>query len=475
MSPPHLDLNLLDIARGAIVAPAGCGKTELIVRTLARHDGRRPVLVLTHTNAGVYALRARLRRAGVEARHYRVATIDGWALRLSTSFPRCSGLPNEVAQLRNPRRDYPAIRQAACELLAGGHIADALRATYARLVVDEYQDCSDVQHAIVTYVASLIPAVVLGDPMQAIFGFGDDHLADWTEVCDEFPVHATLDTPWRWIRVGESKLGEWLREVREKLEQGDRVDLTTAPTSVKWIELDGTGQDHRRQLQAARTRAPVHDGTVLILADSTKPAVQQRVARSVPGAATVEAVDLRDFVRFAESIDFASPNALQRVLRFASAVMTDVDPDGVLARLRTLQGGSARRQPSPAEVSAIRFQQTPNPRTLAELLEALNRRSGTRVFRPIVLRACFQALQRCGTSALLFAEAARQVREEYRAGGRVIASRAVGSTLLLKGLEADVAVVLDASTMDARHLYVAMTRGSRRLVVCARTRWLLPD
>jgi predicted ATP-dependent endonuclease of OLD family len=40
------------------------------------------------------------------------------------------------------------------------------------------------------------------------------------------------------------------------------------------------------------------------------------------------------------------------------------------------------------------------------------------------------------------------------------------STLLLKGLEADVAVILDASELDARNLYVAMTRAARCLVIC---------
>jgi hypothetical protein len=45
--------------------------------------------------------------------------------------------------------------------------------------------------------------------------------------------------------------------------------------------------------------------------------------------------------------------------------------------------------------------------------------------------------------------------------------REVGSTLLLKGLEADISVVLNAGALNARNLYVAMTRGSRRVLVCS--------
>jgi ATP-dependent exoDNAse (exonuclease V) beta subunit len=44
--------------------------------------------------------------------------------------------------------------------------------------------------------------------------------------------------------------------------------------------------------------------------------------------------------------------------------------------------------------------------------------------------------------------------------------------LLLKGLEAEVAVVLYADVMDARNLYVALTRGSKKLVVCSKSKVL---
>jgi DNA helicase IV len=45
---------------------------------------------------------------------------------------------------------------------------------------------------------------------------------------------------------------------------------------------------------------------------------------------------------------------------------------------------------------------------------------------------------------------------------------------LLKGLEADVSVVLNAGVLNARNLYVAMTRGSRRVLVCSASPILNP-
>ncbi|ECE6758915.1 hypothetical protein DS283_16340, partial [Salmonella enterica subsp. enterica] len=106
--PP--DYNLLEYHRGTITAPAGCGKTQIIADTLALHTGAKPVLILTHTNAGVTTLHLRMQRAGVSAAAYRIATIDGFAMRLVAMFPARSGLNAEVLQLRNRGTDYPAIR-----------------------------------------------------------------------------------------------------------------------------------------------------------------------------------------------------------------------------------------------------------------------------------------------------------------------------------------------------------------------------
>lgn len=81
------DTDLLAIQRGLVIAPAGCGKTQLIVEALKRHAGDKPILVLTHTNAGVAALRSRLDRAKVQPGRYRLSTIDGFAIRLVGMFP----------------------------------------------------------------------------------------------------------------------------------------------------------------------------------------------------------------------------------------------------------------------------------------------------------------------------------------------------------------------------------------------------
>lgn len=172
--PPELDL--LAIGRGSVTAPAGCGKTQLIADTLSLHTGPKPILILTHTNAGLAALRARMQRARIRNSAYRIATLDGFAMRLIGKFPTRSGHNPRILEVSNPRNDYPAIRDAAWRLLQAGHVNDVLRATYSHLLVDEYQDCNLAQHCIVAWAAQVLPTCVLGDPMQAIFNFGGNRL-----------------------------------------------------------------------------------------------------------------------------------------------------------------------------------------------------------------------------------------------------------------------------------------------------------
>ena len=67
-----------------------------------------------------------------------------------------------------------------------------------------------------------------------------------------------------------------------------------------------------------------------------------------------------------------------------------------------------------------------------------------------------------GKGALSFAS----TRGTEKVIGRPLAKRTVGSTVLLKGLEAETCVILETESLTAHHLYVAMTRGAKRLIIC---------
>ncbi|PBP35309.1 UvrD-helicase domain-containing protein [Pseudomonas syringae] len=470
--PPEIDLFAFE--RGSITAPAGCGKTQLISDTLLAHGQDEPILVLTHTNAGVAALRRRLKRAGVPVSAYRISTIDGFAMRLIAKFPSRSGHDPRILDLRLPGTDYPAIRQAAAQLLNAGHLTHPLRATYARLLVDEYQDCNLVQHAIVLALAHMLPTCVLGDPMQAIFGFRGNQLVHWeNDVQSEFPAVGELGTPWRWRQVGAENLGQWLLTVRLELQRGLPVDLRTAPAEVRWVKLEANSAVTQR-LGAARTEPPNAQGNVLIIGDAINVQGRHQLTSQTPGAMAVESVDMRDLVDFAKSFDLRGPDPLAKLIEFASSVMTGVGAANLRTRIESLRAGRARTPPTPSETEAIAFIKDTTLDQALRLLIALADQPGSRVFRPQVLHCCRVAMQSAASGASDFLRAAIHAREHSRHTGSPLARRSVGSTLLLKGLEADVSVVLNPELMTAQNLYVALSRGARLVVVCSSTPVLTP-
>jgi len=459
--------DLLSIDRGLVTSPAGCGKTHLISESVKHHTDIKPILVLTHTNAGVAALRGRFNKAGIPSKCYRLSTLDGFAMRLVGNFPARSGLNPDILKLENPKRDYKAIKKAACNLLREGHLQEILVASYARLIVDEYQDCCVQQHNFVTFIASVLPTCILGDPLQAVFGWLG--LPNWkTDVCTTFPTVAELSTPWRWRNAGTEEFGHWLLDVRRKLLNQESIDFEDSPEEVTWVDLAAAENCYACQLTAARTPAPNPKGSVLIIGNSLKPEAHRKIASQTPGAVTIENVSLDDLIHFAQHFDCSSPSALEQVLNFSEKVMRNVSRQRFLKRIDSLENGRAKIAASNAESAALRFKSNPSPSTAIDLLVELNKDISVSSHRPLVLRACIKALSTCScTDDGSFYDAAICAREQNRILGRVLPKRAVGSTLLLKGLESDAAVVLNAADHNANSLYVAMTRGSKKLTICS--------
>ena len=96
-----------NVGSGYVVAPAGYGKTHLIAESTARSAGRQ--LILTHTYAGVNALRRKMRCLGVSDRFYRIDTIASWALRLSLSY---SGTSDWEIERPNDNEQWSALYEA---------------------------------------------------------------------------------------------------------------------------------------------------------------------------------------------------------------------------------------------------------------------------------------------------------------------------------------------------------------------------
>ncbi len=218
-------------AKGYVIAPAGYGKTHLIAMAVKAATKRQ--LILTHTFAGVNSIKTKMTALGVPSFKYQIDTIASWSLRLCLAYPKTSGWKVEHPSNKQWNKLYES-----CSVLLGKQfVRRVVAATYAGVYVDEYQDCSDLQHSLVCAIAEFLPCRILGDPMQAIFDFGGDEgkPVDWAEsVYPTFTCLGQLETPWRWKSAGDPKLGAWLKKARETLEQGQKIDLLNGlPECVK--------------------------------------------------------------------------------------------------------------------------------------------------------------------------------------------------------------------------------------------------
>src|SRR5690606_11011338 len=155
--------------RGYVIAPAGYGKTHLIALAVRGAGGRQ--LILTHTFAGVNSIKTKMNILGVPASKYQIDTIASWSLRLCFAYPKTSGWKAE----HPTGKQWNKLYECCSELLGKQFIRRVVAATYAGVYVDEYQDCSDLQHTLVCALAEFMPCRILGDPMQAIFDFGGDN------------------------------------------------------------------------------------------------------------------------------------------------------------------------------------------------------------------------------------------------------------------------------------------------------------
>lgn len=161
--------------RGVVIAAAGCGKTEVIAEAVSLGDEGRE-LVLTHTHAGVKALGQRLAKFKVSRKRCHVDTIAGWALNYAVHYPKLSGLEE-----KEPTGEaWTQVYDAAARALDSAAVCRVITESWDGLYVDEYQDCTAGQHRLILKLADIIPCRILGDPLQGIFGFGEDRLVDWT-------------------------------------------------------------------------------------------------------------------------------------------------------------------------------------------------------------------------------------------------------------------------------------------------------
>lgn len=443
---------------GYVEAPAGCGKTEAIARTVAYYTSGKQ-LILTHTLAGVRALQGRLRALRVAADKYHIDTIAGWAWGWVNKYP-------ETAEYNGPIEvpDWKLVYAAARHVLDASFVRNTISSSYTGILVDEYQDCTKSMHQLLQKLAMIIPCRVLGDQLQGVFGF-DEPLVSWDDVRADFVNDlGSLNTPHRWIEHGNEALGRWLLKARKPLQCGAEPDYDAKLITRHTVE---ESELSTKLLEIV----PQLKGSVCIVRAKNRKLLRGQETMLVRrGYRILEASDLPDLRTLLEGLSLP-----EKAKRSSATLAFITNAYGKFSSERAFVKGildAARLRPTTYERKALALKHADgaSPDLLYDLLSYLEDRGAVpRLCESLsVLRCVLEQHRQTGLD--LQALFATEVRKRKYVG-RGAARLCVGSTLLVKGLQfAHVVIVRKADWLrdkwgDHCDLYVALSRGARSVTL----------
>ncbi len=441
--------------RAVIVAPAGYGKTELIVRSVACCEGRQ--LVLTHTHAGVDSLRKRFKKYKISSSRFNIETIHSFALRFAGSYPKTTELPFDKPQ---ENEEYDQVISSAINLFDIKLGKDILRSSYSGIFVDEYQDCEINQHQLICKLADILPCRIVGDPLQGIYDFGVNQIVDWEkDVFSVFEPLPKLTIPHRWNKTN-IELGTWLQRVRAQIESKKPITFDSIVTHVA---------DGDKQPFACLYKNASFDGTQYVICNPQPRHINSShiIAKSMKNLyRTIEPITSKTLCTNAQRIESTRGlNKLKHVIYFAKICLTEISTecDDVFKNL----GGKFRKE---RKIKLKEhFEKIHGNEKLQYIYELFKFFEDE--YKPTYKRYQLWQEMKKGLYEVSIGghdsleEAVWYVRSQLRFKKNRIPKHCISRTVLLKGLECDHAIIIKPELFDAKNLYVALTRASSKLTI----------
>lgn len=460
---------LIAVLPASVTMPAGAGKTHLLAATAkVLADAGARVLVLTHTHAGLQAVRGRMKRFGVSTAQCQVSTITSFAIKLARPYPTLGGVRVPATPDMDDSARYMA---AATAVVTSEYIRKVLAASYTHVLVDEYQDCSEGQHAFVLAIKAAVSAVgVLGDPLQAIFGF-KERLADWErEVQTEFPDHQIDTQPRRWDEHNPA-LGTWLHgTVRQAMHPRSlQFAGVKFPDGVTFRNTSG---NYPAILSEARRYRPISESVLIITARDSS---ARNLAGKLGGSfKMMEEVAGKFMVQALDSLIAAEPDAyalwLFDLMKACACGHASLDKT---VRRRYVENrtsaGLTRPGFEPALASFDRLVAEPTLANLVLGMDELMTSTGMTLHSSeawLDIQAAIRGALAAGDDKSVLHDELAKARENVRHTGRRNRNRVISRTLLVKGLEFDHVVIADvADHTEVHDLYVALTRARKTITI----------
>lgn len=461
-----------------LLAPAGYGKTHTIVECLKYTTGKQ--LILTHTHAGVAAIKEKIKAAGIENRKYHIETICSFAQKYVHAFYTESDIPEQ-----ENKNYFPFIIEKASALFNIAQVKKVIEVTYSGLFVDEYQDCLKTQHQMIMVLSNLLPTHILGDHMQGIFNFNGE-IVNFDSDIKDFEI-SRLDTPHRWYKNGRHPLGDSLKTMRASLEDKQSINLSDYE-NIKCLYFyvvapgDITVRDSRYKrllngvINNPNNRSELNSLLILVPNTYEKSNINKRKRLRAQinynkSLTLIEAIDDKDLYKVAKNIDkvINSPKSYMQlkknILRhiFNAKDINNWFSDNGLKNKTTPQ---EKMKSYKLKSHLDNFIANPSPFAMLTIIKNLIEKFKFKYGREELLKGIMKALYTATHENTTVYEGMKRHRNVVRRIGRKVTGKCLGTTLLCKGLEFDTVVILDAHEFDCpKHLYVALTRCCKKLII----------
>ena len=485
-----------------LIAPAGYGKTHTIVECLKYTTERQ--LILTHTHAGVASIKEKIKKSCIASNKYSVETISSFAQKYVNAFYTGTDTPNQ----EKSREYHPFIIDKAVIIFKSKIVKSVIKVTYAGLFVDEYQDCTKLQHEMILALSESLRTHILGDHLQGIFNFNGD-LVDFDTDLSSFERVPDLSTPHRWYQEGNnSALGDKLKEIRSLLRRGAVIDFASNNVGglclikVQPVDIYNSESLYRRSLSKLISNPennPAFNSLLIIVPEyeEVKDDGQKVPKGNIKDRSQIRAqIDYSKSLTLVEAIDDKSFYSLARKIdSLCSSIGRDSKPvkrikEDVLKKMFNKsefnnwfnENGIKNKQNDADKIKAAATKSTidlfvsePSSSNMNNIILGLKNNLKFKYKRAGLLYAVLNSLKHSDLEGISVYEAMKNHRNIIRRSGRKIKGKCIGTTLLTKGLEFDTVAILDADKFDCpKHLYVALTRCCKNLFIFSSQNVLSP-
>lgn len=451
--------------KSLLIAPAGFGKTHALAECLTFTPENKRQLILTHTHAGIASIKEKVKKLNISTSKYHIETITGFAQKYTLAF-YCG---NDIPLQEDSTKYYPFIIEKATELFELETIKKTILYSYQGLFVDEYQDCTDIQHQMITALSEIMPTHILGDPMQGIFDF-NGILIDFDKDLKDYEEVEPLDTPWRWNNANRNDLGEELRDIRIRLQNGSTINLNNYNSIETIICNENDWYKPRTQYRNMLTGLLSEDSLLLIHPITSSIEPRLKILRSFNNRLTLlESIDAKDSYSLSQVIDNwgnKSTVLLVRELSYTLFNKTGIDLWFNNSGFKRKTDSDSKKIIEDLQILIDDLQLEMMYSKLAIIIKKVMHMPEIKCYRKDLVFALCKALTIAEIDNKSVYEAMVIHKNTIRRVGRKIYGKCIGTTLLTKGLEFDTVAVLNAHKFDNyKHFYVAITRACKRLII----------